>query len=136
MTKENKIKDFTDYKKEEMAKTRFLYHFNKPNKKKETMVIEICHCQGTGARNDLPHLWQKKGYTKKLIENYLVTQCYVTDEKGNCREAYNPTIKEEPFFYQGKVIGVHNVINFDWHFEDKEENEHLLLNEIARRFYE
>lgn len=133
---ENKIKDFTDYTKKEVAPTSFYYYFNKPNKKKETMTVEICHCQGSGARNDLPHLWLKNGYTEKLVENYLVATCYVTDEKGDCREAYNPTIKEEVVLYQGKVREVYNVINFDWHFEDTKENEQKLLNEIARRFYE
>lgn len=101
--------------------------FDKRNGKGEKLCVEIGVCRNPGGKHSLPVLWFNKGYTKEVINDWWNVQTYVTDDKGACYGAYNPTEKkhaEERRF----------VINFDWHLSATTENFKKLLVEILRQF--
>lgn len=103
--------------------------FDKYNEKGEKICIEIGFSHDFGvSKNSLPMIWFKKGYTKEIMTNWWSVQTYVTNKKGECYGAYDPTIKRSE---DGKRF----VINFDWHLAATEENFKKLLEEILRQFY-
>ena len=101
--------------------------FDKYNEKGEKLCIEIGCCVDAGGKNSLPALWYKKGYTKELIREWWSVQTYVTNKKGECYRAYDPTIRKS---WDGKRFEV----NFDWHLKATPENFRKLLEEILRLF--
>lgn len=102
-------------------------YITEPNKKEETLTIELSECENPGGKNTLPYLWYKAGYTDKILDTYLCIHTYCTDSEGNCFGRYNPQTKESE-------DGKRNVINFDWMFENTEENKQKLINEVIRLF--
>lgn len=104
-----------------------LIYIKEPNKKGETLIIELSECTNTGGKNSLPYLWHKAGYTDKVLNTYLCVHTYCTDSEGNCWSRYNPQIKISD-------DGKRNVINFDWMFENTEENKQKLISECIRLF--
>lgn len=107
-----------------------LYTVHEPNAKGETMQFEIYHCHVANAdkhKDCLPCMWYEKGYTDKIISDYLTVHTYVTDTEGDCWGRYNPTTK----LADDKK---RNVINFEWLFEDTSENEEKIVDEIMRLF--
>lgn len=97
------------------------------NIKGETLVIELVECTNSGGKNSLPYLWEKHGYTDRVLETYLSIHTYCTDSEGNCYNRYNPQLKLSE-------DGKRYVINFDWMFENTEENKQRLINECIRLF--
>lgn len=97
------------------------------NKKDETLTIELSECTNPGGKNSLPYLWNKAGYTEKLLDTYLCLHTYCKDSEGNCYDRYNPQTKRSN-------DGKRNVINFEWMFENTEENKRKLINEAIRLF--
>lgn len=102
-------------------------YITEPNRKEETLTIELSECKNPGGKNALPYLWYKAGYTDKILDTYLCIHTYCTDSEGNCYGRYNPQTKESE-------DGKRNVINFDWMFENTEENKQKLINEVIRLF--
>lgn len=100
---------------------------NEPNAKGETLVIELHRCKNPGGKNALPELWKKHGYINRILDTYIGIETYCTDSEGNCYGRYNPQTKLSD-------DGKRNVINFDWMFEDTEENEQKLIDEVLRLF--
>lgn len=108
-----------------------LYTVHEPNAKGETIQFEIYHCHVVNAekrRNCLPYIWYKKGYTDRIISDYLTVHTYVIDTEGACWGRYNPTTK------LADDDKTRSVIDFEWLFEDTSENEERLVNEVMRRF--
>lgn len=64
------------------------------NPKGETLTIELVECTNPGGKNSLPYLWNKEGYTDKILNTYLSIQTYCTDSEGNCCGKYNPQTKK------------------------------------------
>lgn len=117
-----------DYIKRNNSEYCSFYEFTKPNKKGEKLTIEVSRCYvDLKNKNCLPNLWKKHGYTEKLLNNYICIHTYVTDEKGNCTESYNPTIK----LSNDKK---RHVINFDYYMEATPENEQKLIEEVYKYF--
>lgn len=102
-------------------------YVTEPNKKGETLIIELSECKDVGGKKSLPYLWHKAGYTDKILDTYLCVHTYCTDSEGNCFNRYNPQNKISE---DGKGI----IINFDWIFENTEENKQKLINEVIRLF--
>ena len=102
-------------------------YITEPNRKEETLTIELSECKNPGGKNALPYLWYKAGYTDKILDTYLCIHTYCTDSEENCYGRYNPQTKESE-------DGKRNVINFDWMFENTEENKQKLINETIRLF--
>lgn len=102
-------------------------YITEPNRKEETLTIELSECKNPGGKNALPYLWYKAGYTDKILDTYLCIHTYCTDSEGNCYGRYNPQTKRSD-------DGERNVINFDWMFENTEENKQKLINEVIRLF--
>ena len=97
------------------------------NAKRETMVIEIVHCENPGGNNSLPYLWHKNGYIDKIMKTYIGCNTYVTDSEGNCFGKYNVTSKMSE-------DGMRNVIDFDWLLEDTEENRKKIIEKCVELF--
>lgn len=97
------------------------------NEKKETMTIEIVHCENPGGNNSLPYAWYKNGWTDKIMETYIGCNTYVHDSEGGCYGGYNVTEKRSD---DRKL----NVINFDWLLEDTEENRKKIIEECIKLF--
>ena len=110
----------------EQSGTSDFIKFLDANSKDEKMQIEILHNESYG-NNSLPHQWFKKGYTDREMNKYLTCNCFVDLPSGMCEGMcvgkYNPQLSEG------------STLNFDWLLEDVEDNEELLIDEIARRFY-
>ena len=100
---------------------------NEPNAKGETLTIELHRCTNPKGKNALPELWKKHGYIDRVLDTYIVIDTYCTDSEGNCYGRYNPQAKLSDDRKR-------NVINFDWMFEDTEENEQKLIDEVLRLF--
>lgn len=100
---------------------------NEPNAKGETLIIELHRCTNPKGKNALPELWKKHGYIDRVLDTYIGIDTYCTDSEGNCYGRYNPQTKLSD-------DGKRNVINFDWMFEDTEENEQKLIDEVLRLF--
>lgn len=115
--KKMKIRKMTDH--------RYFYEFEEKNNKGENIVIEVTECYSDGNKDSLPYLWKKNGYINKILFSYYSIDTFVTDEKGNCRMKYNPTVKlsDDKKRY---------VINFDWMLEVNENNLQRILNEIEK----
>lgn len=95
------------------------------NKKSETMIIEICHCEANPKdKKTLPYLWFQAGMTKKLYKTWISCQTYVNDSEGDCNGIYNPTV------IKGKTK-----IDFDWLLEDTEENREKIINKCIEVFF-
>ena len=92
------------------------------NSKGEKMQIEISHNESYG-NNSLPHFWYENGYTDKELNKYIVCHCCIELDDGVGVSKYNPQLNKD------------FKINFDWLLEDVEDNEELLIDEIASRFY-
>lgn len=101
--------------------------FDKYNGMGEKICIEIGLCVNPGGKNSLPSLWHKKGFTKEVIHDWWSVQTYVTNRKGECYRAYDPTIKKSWDKKRWEI-------NFDWHLAATPENFKKLLEEILRRF--
>ena len=59
-------------------------YITEPNRKEETLTIELSECKNLGGKNALPYLWHKAGYTDKILDTYLCIHTYCTDSEGNC----------------------------------------------------
>ena len=101
--------------------------FDKYNGMGEKICIEIGLCVNPGGKNSLPALWHKYGFTKKVMSKWWNVQTYITNRKGECYRAYNPTSKK--YWYEKRWA-----INFDWLLDATPENFKKLLEEILRRF--
>jgi len=116
-------KDFTV---EQVGKNRWFYTFTDLNAKGEKVMIEFVKCvPDLTNKNSLPYLWQKAGYTDKLLETYWSIEVYVYDTEGNCWGRYNPQVKLSEDRKR-------HVINFDWLLEATEENKQKLIDEVYR----
>ena len=100
---------------------------NEPNAKGETLIIELHRRINPKGKNALPELWKKHGFIDRVLETYICVHTYATDTEGNCYGRYNPQTKLSE-------DGKRNVINFEWMFEDTEENEQKLVDEVLRLF--
>lgn len=116
-----------EYTIKKYTETLTKIYITEPNKRCETLMMEIHECTNPGGKNALPYLWYKAGYTDKILDTYLCIHTYCTDSEGNCYGRYNPQTKESD-------DGKRNVINFDWMFENTEENKQKLINETIRLF--
>lgn len=115
------------YTVEKYTDTLTKIYITEPNKKDETLMIELIECTNSGGKNSLPYLWYKAGYTDRILDTYLSIDTSCTDSEGNCYHRYNPQTKRSD-------DGKRNVINFDWMFENTEENKQKLINETIRLF--
>lgn len=102
--------------------------FDKYNEKGEKLCVEINLSVDPGGKYSLPMIWYKKGYTKEILKDWWCVRTYVTNKKGECYGAYDPTIQESE---DGKRF----VMNFDWHLRATPENFRKLLTEILRQYY-
>lgn len=116
-----------EYIIERMAETRWFYTFLNTNEKGEKLVIELSKCFDNELKNSLPKLWNKKGYTNRVLKDYWCVNTYVKDTEGNSFGMYNP---------QHKLNETEKrmVINFDWMLEATEENKEKLINEVYKLF--
>ncbi len=109
------------YTVETVAANRSFYSFVDKTAAGERLEVFLTAIYNDSkAKNSLPVLWERHGYTPKRLCSYFVVDVYATDEKGNCRGKYNPTIDAD-----GKL-------NFEWVLEVSEENRIKILNEIYR----
>lgn len=102
-------------------------YVTEPNKKGETLTIELSECTNPGGKRSLPYLWYKASCTDKILNTYLCIHTHCTDSEGNCYGRYNPQTKRSD-------DGKRNIINFEWMFENTEENKQKLINESIRLF--
>lgn len=114
-----------EYTIEQVAETRWFYTFTKVNTKGEKIVIELSKCTNSGSSHSLPILWNKNGYTDRVLETYWSIETFVKDTEGNSYGRYNPQHK---LGEDGKRM----VIDFKWMFEATEENKQKLINEVYR----
>lgn len=115
------------YTVEKYTETLTKIYITEPNKKHETLMMEIHECTNSGGKNSLPYLWYKAGYSDRILNTYLSIDTSCTDSEGNCWHRYNPQTKRSD-------NGKRNVINFDWMLENTEENKQKLINEVIRLF--
>lgn len=95
---------------------KFVYKFT--NDLGYKIMVEICQTEcDPKDKKTLPYIWFKKGYTKKIINNYLTCNTYVKDLEGQEWDVYNPTHKK------GKI-------DFKWILEATPENEIKLVNKV------
>ena len=100
--------------------------FTKKNRKGETLIIEFTSFKDDHSKSLLFKDWYKRGLTKCVLQSPWYVQTYVNDEKGNCYERYNITLKDN---------GARLVYDFKWMLEGTSENLEMLTNEIASKFY-
>ena len=88
---------------------------------KEQIMIEICWVEtDLHDKNSLPNLWHKHGWTKDVVNNYLVCDTYVYTKDG-CVGKYNPTHTKE------------HKLDFNWLLEANNTNENKIINEVIKR---
>lgn len=115
------------YTIEQVANERWIYNFKEENKKGETLIVELSINRDSDYKNSLPKLWYKKGYTNKVLDDYISIDTYVTDSEGNCWGLYNPQHKLSE-------DGKRQILDFDWMLDNTEENKTKLLNEVYKIF--
>ena len=74
-------------------------------------------------KNDLMHMWVKRGFVKEFMETTLHIQTHYYADDGHCYGLYNPQVH-----YDQKQ----RTINFDYLLEATEENELFLIKEVLR----
>lgn len=104
---------------------RIRYTFEDKTPKGERLVVDLVKCENPGGARSLPNLWKKHGYIDRILNTWIGVDVYVTDEAGNCRRAYDPTVWDN----NGHRI------NFDWMLEDTPGNRSRIIAEICRRAY-
>lgn len=114
---------------EKIAETRTLVTFRDVTSRSERISVEFVECANSGAKNSLPNLWKKHGYTDKTLGTYWAVSVFA-ENVDTCvyRECYNPTVK---FSEDGKRM----VLDFDWVLEATSENRETLLREIEKRAF-
>ena len=75
-----------------------------------------------GGAHSVPALWYNHGYTPERLADWWDVKTYATDDRGNCRGSYNPTIN-----YRTRLL------DFRWILPATDDNAAALLAEIARR---
>ena len=111
-----------NYTVETITATRTGYHFTAPTAHGERLYVELSRCTGHGGAHSVPALWYKHGYTPEWLADWWDVKTYATDDRGNCRGSYNPTIN-----YRTRLL------DFRWILPATYDNAAALLAEIARR---
>lgn len=106
---------------------RCMYESTERNRRGERLVVEVVGVEDDGGPYSMGRTWKRLGLVPRIYPTRHVFHTFVYDEAGNCREAYNPTIKESE-------DGGRYVIDFDWMDEASEEHARLVFAEIRRRF--
>lgn len=117
------------YKMEDMTwgnGYRVRYTFKDKTLKGEALTVDLSRCENSGRPNSLPNLWFSHGYIDKILTTWVGVNVFVTDDAGNCRRDYDPTLIFDPA----------PQINFDWIIEDTPENRSRIIAEICRRAFE
>jgi hypothetical protein len=112
---------------EQMAPRRFYLELRTENPA-HRLVVEVgaWEWDGRKSKNSTPWRWYREGYTPEVLETYWNINTYYTDERGDCRGWYNPTVKLHE-------SGTRMTINFDWELPATAENLARILREIKRR---
>lgn len=79
-------------KKTQETESCIWYRTIKPNKKGETMEIEVSFIRND-CKNSILNLWYKNRLTPKKMKNCIWIKTYVTDQNGNCYGRYNPILE-------------------------------------------
>ena len=104
---------------------RIRYTFEEKNRKGETIIFDLSHCENHDGPNSLPKMWKRAGLIDRVLQSWIVVDIFVYDSAGKCRRKYEPTVDES---------GRH--INFAWMIEDTPENRERMIAEIHRRAFE
>ena len=121
------MKDYA-YKMKDMSYgrgNRVRYTFADKTRNGESLIVELIRCENLGGPHSIPNLWKDHGYIDRILENFIGTDVFATDEEGNCRRRYDPQLSKD-----GRRI------NFDWILEDTPENRDRIIAEICRRAFE
>ena len=110
------------YTVEDITPTRTGYHFTAPTAHGERLYVELSRCTDHGGAHSVPALWYNHGYTPERLADWWDVKTYATDDRGNCRGSYNPTIN-----YSTRLL------DFSWILPATDDNAAALLAEIARR---
>lgn len=103
---------------------RIRYTFEEKNRKGETIVFDLSHCENPGGPNSLPKMWKLAGLIDRVLQTWIEVSVYVHDSAGNERKDYDPTVAS------GRRI------NFAWMMEDTPENRERMISEIHRRAFD
>lgn len=103
--------------------TNLFYTFDERTPKGELLQVGFWKVVNDH-KGHLINLWYKKGWLKEPVKSYWSIDVYVTDQKGECHDRYNPTVTKD------------HKVNFDWVIEATEENKEKLLDEIVRLAYQ
>lgn len=127
------------YKIESRGGTAKWVKFEEKNKLGESLLIEMCKCEGEG-KHFLGNLWAKHKYIEKPIKSYWMAHTYVTDKEGNCWGKYNVTenVIHSYATCDGKreCVELRPTINFLYIFEATEDVFEQILEDITERFYD
>lgn len=108
------------YNIEKVNDERCFYKFDQLTRKNESLVIEFMAIK----KNAITDLWFAHGNIASPLNAYLSVRTYVSDDKGNCYERYNPTVRND-----------NHMINFKWVMEDTKDNREKMLDEIVKQAY-
>ena len=103
------------------ARTR--YTFKSVNKKGESLIVELGHCNAVDSTP--ANIWKKNKWIDKNLTSWINIDTYVTDIDNNCYGKYNPQISKD-----------FKSIVFDWIIEDTAKNRSKILNRIIKYFFE
>ena len=103
------------------ARTR--YTFKSVNKKGESLIVELGHCNAVDSTP--ANIWKKNKWIDKNLTSWINIDTYVTDIDNNCYGKYNPQISKD-----------FKSIVFDWIIEDTAKNRDKILNRISKDFFE
>ena len=87
------------------------------------LTVEVSDCEYDRSANSLMTLWVRHGCMAEHIDRTVSVQTYLRlDDGTQVKDAFNPQVTD------GREI------DFVWMLEATEDNERLILDEIARRY--
>lgn len=104
---------------------RVRYTFEDNSNQGERLIVDLTRCDNPGGSHSIPNMWKDRGYIDRALENFIGVDVFATDDEGNCRRRYDPT-----------VLDGGRGINFYWILEDTPENRDRIIAEICRRAFE
>lgn len=95
--------------------------FAQPSAEGEKIRVTLSRGTDTGAKNSLPALWVKHGFTASRLADWWNVEVVAISQDGTEHHRYNPQTAKD---YK---------IDFAWVLPATEENAQKIFDEIARR---
>lgn len=96
-------------------------NFTKPSAEGEKIVVTLSRGTDSGAKNSLPALWVKHGFTASRLSDWWNVEVVAISQDGTEHHRYNPQTARN------------HKIDFAWVLPATEENAQKIFAEIARR---